>query len=56
MRQLLQNLGLIIFMIAVVLLIFSLFQDLTSNLLMIISGALIILGLFVHVIVNKTFE
>jgi hypothetical protein len=56
MKQLLQNLGLIIFILAVGLLIYSMFLTLTSNILLIVSGALMILGLLVHVIMNKTFE
>jgi hypothetical protein len=56
MKQLIQNLGLIIFMIAILLLIFNFFQNTRDNILLILSGALIVVGLAVHVIVNKKIE
>jgi hypothetical protein len=56
MKHLIQNLGLIIFMIAIGLLVFSLTRDMGNNVLLITSGGLILLGLVVHVILNKTFE
>jgi hypothetical protein len=56
MKQLLQNLGLIVFVIAVGILIFDLFQEGTNNTLLIVSGGLLILGLFLHVLLNKKFE
>jgi hypothetical protein len=56
MKQLIQNLGLIIFMIAILLLIFSFFQNAADNVLLILSGALIVVGLVVHVIVGKKLE
>ena len=56
MKQLIQNLGLIIFMIAILLLVFSFFQNAADNVLLILSGALIVVGLIVHVIVGKKLE
>ncbi len=57
MKQIIQNLGLIIFVIAIVILALGIvLQETTSNAVLLVSGALIVVGLFVHVIVNKIFE
>jgi len=53
MKQIIQNLGLLIFIIAIVLLVIGLFKNVTSNTILIISGVLMLAGLFVHVAVNK---
>jgi hypothetical protein len=53
MKQIIQNSGLIIFVIAIVLLIIGLLQDMTSNTILLVSGILIIAGLFLYVILNK---
>jgi hypothetical protein len=53
MKQLLQNLGLIIFIIAIVLLIIGLSGQRSDNSILIVSGSLIIMGLVVHVVMNK---
>lgn len=56
MKQLIQNLGLIIFIIAIVMLVYGTYSSMTDNTLLIASGALIILGLIVHVLMNKKLE
>lgn len=57
MKQLIKNLGLIIFVIALVILAAGIIlQETTSNAILLVSGALIVAGLFVHVIVNKIIE
>ncbi len=43
-------------MIAILLLVFSFFQNAADNVLLILSGALIVVGLIVHVIVGKKLE
>ncbi len=53
MKQIIQNLGLLIFIIAIALLVFALFRNTTNNNMLLISGVLILAGLFVHVAVNK---
>jgi hypothetical protein len=53
MKQLIQNLGLILFFIAIVLLVFGLNQDRDNNTYLIVSGLLMLTGLVVHVIANK---
>jgi len=55
MKQIIQNLGIIIFIIAIALLVYGMFREVTSNSILITSGILILAGLFVHVIVNKRF-
>jgi hypothetical protein len=53
MKQIIQNLGLTIFILAIILLVISLMQESMNNTLLLISGIMIVVGLFVHVIVNK---
>jgi hypothetical protein len=55
MKQVIQNLGLFIFIIAIILLVIGLTQGMSSNNILIISGGLILLGLIVHVILGKKF-
>lgn len=55
MKQIIQNLGIIIFVIGIALLVFGMFQQVTNNNILMTSGILILAGLFVHVIVNKKF-
>ncbi len=55
MKQLIKNTGLFIFIIAIALLTYGILQDIKSNDILVISGALIILGLIVHVVLNKKF-
>ena len=57
MKQIVQNIGLLLFLIAIILLAVGLLiSDRVSNSILIVSGALMIGGLFVHVIVNKILE
>ncbi|MFW5700101.1 MAG: hypothetical protein ACOCWM_00290 [Cyclobacteriaceae bacterium] len=56
MKQLIRNLGLILFIIAVALLVYGTNSSMTSNTILIASGAMIILGLIVHVIMNKKMD
>ena len=53
MKQIIQNLGLLIFIIAIALLVIGLFQNTTSNTILLVSGVLMLAGLFVHVVANK---
>lgn len=55
MKQIIQNLGLIVFLIAVILLITGLLQDSENNTILLISGIMIVGGLIIHVILNKKF-
>lgn len=53
MKQLIANSGLLIFIIAIVLLVYGLFQNSIDNSILLISGVLIVIGLVVHVIAGK---
>ena len=55
MKKLLENLGLFIFIIAIILLVVGLTQGMSSNNILIISGSLIIIGLVLHVILGTKF-
>ncbi len=57
MKQIIQNIGLIIFLIAIIMLAVALLvQDRAQNTILIVSGTLIVVGLVVHVIVNKILD
>lgn len=57
MKQIIQNIGLIIFLIAILILALALLiQDRANNTLLILSGVLIVAGLAAHVIVNKILD
>ncbi len=55
MKQLIQNLGLVIFIIAIAILVYGLLGEQSDNNILLLSGGLIIIGLVIHVILNKKF-
>jgi hypothetical protein len=55
MKQVIQYLGLIIFIIAIIVLVYGITQGMSSNNILVISGGLMLLGLVVHVIMGKKF-
>lgn len=56
MKQLLKYLGLVFVFIAVLLLIYEVKTGINDNSFLVISGALVIIGLVVHVVMNKQLE
>ena len=55
MKQLIQNTGLLIFIIGIIVLLMGLLTETENNNMLLISGILLIGGLVVHVILNKKF-
>ncbi len=55
MKILIQNLGLTLFIIGIAVLVFGVLQETTGNITLQVSGALIVLGLIVHVIVSRKY-
>jgi hypothetical protein len=55
MKQVIQNLGLIIFLIAIITLVIGITQGMSSNSILVISGGLIVLGLVAHVLLGKRY-
>jgi len=56
MKQLLKYLGLILVFIGVLLIIFEVKTGINDNTYLVTSGVLIVLGLVVHVVLNKKLE
>lgn len=55
MKQLIEYSGSVIFIIAIAILIFGLFQETINNNILLLSGILLLLGLLVQVLVGKKF-
>ncbi len=55
MQNLLQNLGILVILIAVGFLAYAMFKGTDANTYLAVSGALLIIGLLAHILINKYF-